>query len=399
LLAARTILHVDMDAFYASVEQLDHPEWRGRPVIVGADPAGGRGRGVVAACSYEARAFGIRSALPIGQAWRLCPEGVFVRPRFPRYAELSERVFAILRRYTDLVEPLSIDEAFVDLTGSVRLFGPAEEIGREVKHSLRAELGLPASVGVAPNKFLAKIASELGKPDGLVVVPVGGEGEFLKPLPLGRLWGVGPKTEAKLRGIGLRTIEDLARLSREELRAMLGDAGEHLWELARGIDRRPVEPDSAAKSVGAETTFEADTGDAELVRCTLLSLADRVASRLRAQGLVAGGVTLKFRDEDFRTVTRSAGLPRPTDLAEDLYAKALVLLARVGWKGKLVRLVGITAVRLSSRGQGTKGQLELFGPAADAERLRRLAGTVDEIRKRFGSSAISRAALVVRKNG
>ncbi|MBI2458011.1 MAG: DNA polymerase IV [candidate division NC10 bacterium] len=253
---ARNIIHLDMDAFYASVEQLDHPAYRGRPVVVGADPRAGKGRGVVAACSYEARPFGIRSAMPISRAYRLCPKAIYVRPRMGRYAEMSDRIFAILRDYTDLVEPLSIDEAFLDVTASQRLFGPAEAIGQTLKARIRSELRLVASIGLAPNKFLAKVASDLGKPDGFVVVAPGKEREFLDPLPIFRLWGVGPKTEARLKRLGLQTIGQIARMPVETLEAMLEGAGRDLWELANGMDDREVVPGQEAKSIGGETTFE-----------------------------------------------------------------------------------------------------------------------------------------------
>lgn len=390
----RAILHVDMDAFYASVEQRDHPEWIGLPVVVGGDPAAGHGRGVVAACSYEARAFGIHSALPIGRAWRLCPDAIFVRPRMRRYSDVSRLLFALLHDYTDLVEPLSIDEAFLDVTGSRRVRGDAESIGCEIKERVRRETGLVASVGVAPNKFLAKIASDLDKPDGFVVVRPGEERAFLAPLPLGRLWGVGPKTEARLRGMGLRTIGDVARLRAEDVAAALGEHGGDLIALARGEDHRPVEPASEPKSLGAETTFDRDTGDPERVRRTLLGLAERVASRLRGEGLRAGGVTLKHRDEEFHTSTRSQVFTRPTDLTEDLYAGVLALLERVPDRSRRVRLLGVTATHLCEARAGGAAQLDLFAPPGRGPRLSQVAGAVDEIRRQFGARAITRAALL-----
>jgi DNA polymerase-4 len=238
----RSILHVDMDAFYASVEQLDHPEYKGKPVIVGADPKGGSGRGVVAACSYEARKFGVRSALPISRAWKLCREGVYVRPRMDRYIEVSKQVMEVFRRYTDLVEPLSIDEAFLDITGSVKLLGPAEQIASAIKKEIKERTGLNASVGLAPNKFLAKIASDLKKPNAFVVVRESEIDTFLHDLPISRLWGVGPKTEQRLREIGFKTIGDVADASRESLVRSLGSLGEHLFQLSHGKDDREVEP-------------------------------------------------------------------------------------------------------------------------------------------------------------
>jgi nucleotidyltransferase/DNA polymerase involved in DNA repair len=361
---------------------------------VGADPQGGRGRGVVAACSYEARPFGIRSALPISRAYRLCPRGIYVRPRISRYAELSEQIFDVLRNVTDLVEPVSIDEAFLDVTGSRRAFGPAEAIGRSLKARIRAEIGLVASVGLAPNKFLAKIASDLGKPDGFVVVPPGGEQSFLDPLPIARLWGVGPKTEARLRQVGFQTVGQIARAAPEALDTVLGSAGRELWDLAHGRDDRPVVPEHDAKSVGAEHTFDQDTEDRELLRCTLLGLADRVGRRLRREGVRAGGVTLKFRDQDFRTLSRADSLAPPTDVGEALFEAAWKLFERLDWAGSRVRLLGVTATRLTPA-EGAEEQLSLFRPPDD--RRRRLARTVDEIQERFGRDAITRASLAPRK--
>ena len=388
----RAIIHLDMDAFYASVEQLDQPAYRGKPVVVGADPRGGKGRGVVAACSYEARPFGIRSAMPISRAYRLCPKAIYVRPRMTRYAEMSDRIFDILRDYTDVVEPLSIDEAFLDVTASQRLFGPAEAIGQTLKARIRSELGLVASIGLAPNKFLAKVASDLGKPDGFVVVALGKERAFLDPLPISRLWGVGPKTEARLQRLGLQTIGRIAQTPVETLEAMLGGAGRDLWELANGMDDREVVPEQEAKSIGAETTFEKDTDDREEIRRTILELSDRVGRRLRREGYLAGGVTLKFRDHLFRTLTRAAILDHPTDVGDDLFREAWKLLQRVSWTGKRVRLLGVTATRLLAAAEPPGGQMPLFQPAADPRR--QLARTVDAIQERFGADAIARATLL-----
>jgi nucleotidyltransferase/DNA polymerase involved in DNA repair len=391
----RTIIHLDMDAFYASVEQLDHPAYRGKPVVVGADPRGGKGRGVVAACSYEARPFGIRSAMPISRAYRLCPRAIYVRPRFERYAEMSERIFAILREYTNLVEPLSIDEAFLDVTGSQRLFGPAEAIGRTLKARIQSEVGLVASIGIAPNKYLAKVASDLGKPDGFVVVAQGREREFLDPLPISRLWGVGPKTETHLKRLGLETIGHVARMPVETLEAALGSGGRDLWELAHGRDDRPVVAEEEAKSIGAETTFDADTDDLEEIRRTLLELSDRVGRRLRHEGYLAGGVTLKFRNHLFRTTTRATLLARSTDVGDDLFREVWSLLKRVNWTGKRVRLLGVTATRLVHAMGSPKGQMALFERGPDPRR--QLARTVDAIRDRFGAGAIARASLLAKK--
>jgi len=385
-----------MDAFFASVEQLDHPAYRGRPVIVGSDPRQGRGRGVVAACSYEARAFGVHSALPISQAWRRCPEGVYVRPRGERYGEVSRQVFALLGRYTDLVEPLSIDEAFLDVTGCGRLLGDAASIGRALQRAIRAEVGLEASVGVAPNKFVAKIASDLEKPRGFVVVPPEGVTGFLAPLPITRLWGVGPKTAQALRRLGLTTVGAIAAWPPGALGAALGEVGEHLWRLAQGEDSRPVVAESAPKSLGCETTFDEDQRDPAVVRTTLLALSDRLAGRLRRRGLLALGVSLKYRDAEFRTWTRATRLDQPSELAEELHRAALRLLDKLPDRSRAVRLLGLSTTGLVARADAPGAQLGLF--ASDTRpRRTQLARSIDALQERFGPGAVVRAALLRKK--
>jgi nucleotidyltransferase/DNA polymerase involved in DNA repair len=386
----RTILHVDMDAFFAAVEQRDHPEYRGKPVIVGSDPKNGKGRGIVATCSYEARKFGVHSAQPISQAWRCCPQGVYVRPDMSKYAHVSSRIMSILLQFTDLVEQVSIDEAFLDVSGSRRLLGSGVEIARKIKARIFQELGLTASVGVAANKFVAKVASDLQKPDGLVVVEPGREEEFLAPLPIGRLWGVGAKTEALLSRRGIRQIGDLARFGRAELVRHLGQSGEHLWQLARGIDDRLVSPEEGFKSIGHETTFERDTGDRQLLHDTLLELTEKVAQRLRAQEARGRTITVKLREADFSTFTRRATLPRPVDTTEKMFPIAWKLLQTLIREGKRVRLIGIYASNPTTPEDA--GQLELFDrpPAKD----RKLAAALDNITRRYGGRAITRAALV-----
>jgi nucleotidyltransferase/DNA polymerase involved in DNA repair len=384
--ASRAILHVDMDAFYAAVEQRDDPSLRSRPVVVGADPRGGKGRGVVSTASYEARRFGVHSAMPISIAYRLCPHGVYLPVDMEKYASVSREVIAILRRYTDLVEPLSIDEAFLDVTGSGRAFGPAQEIARALKRDIRNETRLTASVGVASTKLVAKVASDLRKPDGLVVVPPGKEAAFLAPLPIRRLWGVGPKLEQQLAKLGIQTIGDLARVPKETLERRFGTHGHDLVELARGVDERPVVADGAdAKSVGHEHTFDEDTADRERLRRTLLDLADSVARRLRAASLRGRTVTLKYRDETFHTVTRAETLRQPTDSGETLFRVAFKLFESVHGS-KRVRLVGISASGFD------RAQLELFvTPASPADRLQ------DAVAERFGAGALVRASLVGRR--
>lgn len=383
---ARTILHVDMDAFYASIEQRDHPELLGKPVIVGGSP---EERGVVSAASYEARRYGVRSAMPMAQARRLCPEGVFLPVRMARYRQVSSQVMAILHCFTPLVEKLSVDEAFLDVTGSEALFGSGVEIARAIKERIRSELSLTASVGVAPNKFLAKVASDLRKPDALVVVPPEGVEEFLSTLPVSRLWGVGPATERSLRRLGIQTIGQLAAYPVETLRRRLGRAGEALHRLARGEDDRPVEPSTEVKSIGRETTFPEDIGDTETLERVLLGLSEEVGARLRREGVCGRTVTLKLRFSNFTTLTRSRSLPEATALAEKIYPVALALFRGVERPLK-VRLLGVTVSNLSP-GQAAR-QLSLFEPP-DARR-ERLAETVDSLRERYGDEIIRRARLV-----
>jgi DNA polymerase IV len=380
----RTIVHVDMDAFYASVEQRDRPELHGLPVIVGADP---RGRGVVSAASYEARRFGVHSAMPISRAFRLCPEGVFLPVDMDKYARVSVEVMAILSEFTPLVEPLSIDEAFLDVTASGALWGDGAAIGRQIKSKIRSRVSLTASVGVAANKFVAKVASELEKPDGLVVVAPGEEGEFLSPLAVGRLWGVGKVAGAELQAMGILTIGQLAQTPAAHLKARFGAHGPDLLQLARGLDDRPVEPDAAPKSMGAEETFERDTRDAELVRATLRGQSERVARELRAGGYAGRTVTLKLRFADFSTITRAqTGDPTQDGLA--IYRRVDALFSRVRLT-QAVRLIGVSVSMLGSAGSG---QLSLLGP--DVARTERLARAVDRLAARFGDEAVRPASLV-----
>jgi DNA polymerase IV len=380
----RAILHVDMDAFYASVEQRDRPELRGRPVIVGADP---RGRGVVAAASYEARRFGVHSAMPISRAYRLCPNGVYLPVDMAKYAAVSARIMQLLGSFTPLVEPLSLDEAFLDVTASRALFGPAVEIARAIRTRIRDELDLTASAGVAPNKFLAKIASDLKKPDGLVEVRPGEEAAFLRDLPIARLWGVGPAAEAELTRLGVRTIGQLARMPRQSLVARLGASGAHLLDLAHGRDERPVEPWDDPKSVGAEETFGRDTDDLARLRATLLRQADGVASELRDRGLRGRTVTLKLRFADFRTLTRRDTTEGPTADGSEIFRRAWAAFGRVP-RSQPIRLIGVSVSGLVKE-EGC--QLGLFERAGRAEQVGRLA---DELRARFGPNAARRASLL-----
>jgi DNA polymerase-4 len=381
----RTILHVDLDAFFAAVEQRDRPELRGKPVIVGG--GGPNQRGVVSAASYEARKFGVHSAMSLRQAGALCPNGVFLPVDGTKYQAVSRQVMAVLRRYTPLVEPISIDEAFLDVTGSRALFGDGAEIGRRIRADIRNELDLTVSVGVATTKLVAKIASDLRKPDALVVVPPGDEESFLAPLEITRLWGVGAKSAVALREYGVRTIGDLAALPQDLLERRFGKVGASIGDRARGLDAdRVVSGRDAAKSVGHEHTFDVDTSDREIIERTILGLSEGVAGRLRDSGVKAATVTVKIRDTSFRTITRQRTLPEPTDLTEPIFRTALEL-ARPEVRGLRIRLLGVTA-----SGLGERDQLALF--AADDPRRRRVVEAADEVRHRFGERAITRARLV-----
>ena len=380
------ILHVDMDAFYASVEALKDPSLRGRPVIVG----GRGGRGVVTSASYEARAFGVSSAMPMVTARRLCPQGVFVANDFAAYMEYSTRIREVFTSFTPRVEPLSLDEAFLDVSGSVRLFGPPVVIARRIKERI-AGLELACTVGVAPNKFLAKVASARAKPDGLLVVNGEDVERFLHPLPVDALWGVGAQTAQALKRLGLGTVGELARVSRRTLERAVGDGlGGHLYDLARGLDDRPVRPYEAPKSIGCENTFEVDLDSTEHVLREILRLSDRVASRLRAKGSCGRTVTLKVRYSNFKTITRSTTLAEEIDATAEIYSAARLLYAKLASDRARIRLLGVS---LSGLAPGPpRRQLDLL---ADRQpRIAAAAVAVDEIRDRFGDEAVTPATLL-----
>lgn len=378
----RSIIHVDMDAFYASVEQRDDPSLRGRPVIVGGHPR----RGVVLAASYEVRPFGVRSAMPMARAVRMAPAAVVVPPRFDRYAEASEKVFEIFASVTPLIEPLSLDEAFLDVTASTSLFGTPEKIARSLRARIASELHLPASAGIASAKLVAKIASDLAKPDGQVLVPQGEEAKFLAPLPVWRLWGVGPKTEQTLRNLGLRTMGDVAAKDPGWLERHLGSHGTQLAALARGEDDRPVIPDRAAKSIGAEDTFGEDLVGVDALEPHIHSQALRVGRRLRRAGSTASIVVLKLKTSDFKLMTRRLTLPEPTDDGGELFRAARSLLDKAP-PAAPIRLTGVSAQGLKAGAE----QLALLGPSAKAKRLN---ATLDKIAERFGNQAVIPADLV-----
>jgi len=387
----RTILHADMDAFFAAVEALDNPALRGKPVIVGA-PA--ERRGVVSAASYEARKFGVHSAMPMATAVRLCPHGTFVLPRHDRYSEVSRRIMTALRDFTPLMEQTSVDEAFLDMTGSESLFGPPEDMGRAVKKRIRDETGLTASVGVAPNKFLAKLASDLRKPDGLTVIPAQSAASFIAPLPVERIWGVGPKMAARLHAMGILCIGDLAACNERRLTASFGSHAAGLQALARGEDSSPVAPGHETKSVSRETTFARFVSDVEHLEGVLLELSDEVAAQLREEKLTARTVTLKVRNEEFKTQTRSITFAQATDLGDEIFGRAKAMLRdKVSLRGHEVRLIGVAASGLES----AENVVSLLLPDRKEERRKLVTKAVDRIIKKFGRSAVMRGRLIGRK--
>lgn len=374
-----------MDAFFASVEQLDDPAIRGKPVLVG----GAARRGVVAAASYEARPFGVRSAMPMAEALRRCPNAVVVPVRHGRYAEVSEDVFAIFRRYTPLVEGLSLDEAFLDVTASRGLFGDGAAIARLIKAAIREETGLTASAGVAPNKFVAKIASDLRKPDGLVIVPPDQVMDMLAPLAMERMWGVGPKASERLQKHGFRTIGDLARADVSHLERLLGSWGSVVHDLAQGIDERPVVPDRAAESVGAEETYDQDLTTRESIARSLLGQAARVARRLVKSNLTARIIVVKLKYADFTVRTRRTTLSEPIADTDSIYAAITAQLERFEIEGQRVRLTGVSASGLT---EGPPPRPLFPDPIQD--RRRRLEEVVGKVIDRFGADRLTRAALL-----
>ncbi len=379
----RWIMHVDMDAFFASVEQRDFPELRGKPVIVG----GKSRRGVVATASYEARRFGVHSAMPITKARELCPHGVFVVPRFEAYREASEEIHEIMLHYADAYEPISLDEAFLDISGMGSQYPTLGAIGRAIKKEIREKVHLVASVGIGPNKFLAKMASDMEKPDGLTIIPYGKEKEILAPLPVRRLWGVGEVTEKKLLAAGYRLIKDIQDADPRRLKDLLGNQGAFLQELAFGIDRRPIEADRQVKSIGDESTYDEDLTDRKAIEKEIAIHADIVAQRLRKHNLFARTISLKVRFASFKTVMRSLSLEEGTNLQEDIDRAARTLLSRIPvYEG--IRLLGVTASNLGppiSMGS-------LF--SEESEKRARAAKAMDEIQAKFGKKALQKGFWV-----
>lgn len=380
------ILHIDMDAFYASIEERDRPGLRGKPMVVGGNP---HKRGVVAAANYAARYFGIHSAMPTAQAKRLCPHLIVLPPRHNYYAQVSQHIRDIFHRYTPLVEPLSLDEAFLDVTHSHRLFGEPADIGRRIKQEIRDELKLTASVGVAHNKFLAKVASDVSKPDGFLEISVADVQSFLDPLPVSKLWGVGKVGNRRLQKLGIRTIGELREQPRALLDDLFGSWGEQLWELMRGIDDRPVVPDHKAKSLSHETTFAEDITDVEALRGWLLDLTRQVGTRLRRNHLHGRTVHVKIRFSNFRTITRSHTLTQSTNVTQELWnAGLLLLLKNLPVRHRGVRLLGFC---VSGFDAAEPRQADLFSEPANAKQTR-LDTVSDWIQARFGPAALHRAA-------
>lgn len=380
----RRIIHVDMDEFFAAVEKLDNPELAGKCILVGGDP---KGRGVVSTASYEARQFGCHSAMPMATAVRLCPHAIVLPVRGQRYGQISREVFEIFERFSPMIEPLSIDEAFIDVTGCERLHGPAERIARDIQAAIADELHLSASIGVAPNKFLAKLASDLDKPAGLVVITEQTIHDILDPLPVTKLWGVGKRAAEELARLNIQTIGQLRRTDPAVLADRFGQAGEHFANLANGIDDRPVTPDGQAKSISAETTFAQDIAECDELRRILSQQVEQVARRLRRAGVKARTITLKLRTGDFTTITRSRTFGEATDLTDTLRQAAKGLLAQ--WSSQRfapLRLIGITASQLTGGG----GQLSLFDNGEDRARKRRIDQAVDRIVERFGPESVQR---------
>jgi DNA polymerase-4 len=385
------ILHVDMDAFFASVELLSHPELRGRPVIVG----GHSPRAVVTSATYEARAFGVHSAMPVGAALRLCPKAVVLEPHMHLYREASRTVMALFREVTPLVEPLSIDEAFLDVSGARRLLGESDVIATRLRERVFAETGLPCSIGVAPTKFMAKLASGRAKPDGLLVIRPSEVLAYLHPLPVRALWGVGGKTAEQLERLGLRTVGDIADTPLDALVRAVGEAtGSKLHELALGIDTREVVTVSQEKSVGHERTFDVDERSPEVLRRELLHQSNRVAVRLRAAGLVGRTVALKLRFADFTTISRSRTLAEPTDLGKRIYDEVSAIYEAVGARGQAIRLIGVRVEQLSEAGASVHQPALWADETVPSEGWRDAELTIDRVTAKFGTDSVRPASLV-----
>ena len=402
----RWIMHVDMDAFFASIEQLDHPEYKGHPVIVG----GLSSRGVVATCSYEARKFGVHSAMPISRAKKLCPDGIYVYPRMDRYKEVSHQIFSIMKEFTPHIEPLSIDEAFLEVSGMSTMYSGPKALGRAIKDRVFEETGLIISAGLAPNKFLAKLASDLDKPDGLVVIPYGREKEILAPLPIKRIWGVGPHTEKRLKAGGFHLMRHIQSLPDERsLIPIVGNQARRIWELANGIDERPVETDRKIQSIGAEETYEEDLTDGSAIELEYRYFANRLSKRLRKRNLLGYTVSIKVRYGDFTTVSRQKRLDTPSDHEHVFFETALLLWNKLMQDKTSKQLKGVTfmdppgpirllGLTVSGLDEDVPMQDSLFeSPKNETEN--KLAGVLDSLESKFGETAVMSGALWQRFHG
>lgn len=402
----RWIMHVDMDAFFASIEQLDHPEYKGHPVIVG----GLSSRGVVATCSYEARKFGVHSAMPISRAKKLCPDGIYVYPRMDRYKEVSHQIFSIMKEFTPYIEPLSIDEAFLEVSGMSTMYSGPKALGRAIKDRVYEQTGLIISAGLAPNKFLAKLASDLDKPDGLVVIPYGREKEILAPLPIKRIWGVGPHTEKRLKAGGFHLMRHIQALPDERsLIPIVGNQARRIWELANGIDDRPVETDRKIQSIGAEETYEEDLTDGSTIELEFRYFANRLSKRLRKRNLLGHTVSIKVRYDDFTTVSRQKRLDTPSDHEHVFFETALLLWNKLMQDKTSKQLKGVTfmdppgpirllGLTVSGLDEDVPMQDSLFeSPKNETEN--KLAGVLDSLESKFGETAVMSGALWQRFHG
>ena len=385
---SKHIIHLDMDAFYPSVEVLDNPALKGKPVIVG----GSKERGVVSSASYEARKFGIHSAQPIAKAKRLCPGGIFLPVRMSRYQEISKQVFGIFHRFTPLVEPISIDEAFLDVTDSIRLFGQPGNIAKKIKQIILTETGLTISAGVAPSKFVAKIASDIDKPDGLTVVHPDDVRDFLDPLPVKKMWGVGKVSQRLLSRLNIHNFRDLRQTPVKVLEKKFGKHGVKIHLLAMGVDERDVIPDHDVKSIGHEQTFLKDIISLDTVQKELLALGNKVARRMRHKGLKGKTITLKVKYSDFVQITRSATLPKSTDDGSEIYSVACRLLKKTEVTKKPIRLLGISLSQLSCLGAGT--QLSLFDQDRSSQERQRLNTVLDSLYEKYGDKSVVPGTLL-----
>jgi len=386
------IAHVDMDAFFAAIEQRDNPQFKGKPVVIGADPKKGKGRGVVSTCSYEARKFGIHSALPISIAYRKCPHAIFLPPDMKKYSMVSDEIYDIFFSFTPHVQPISIDEAFLDITGSWHLFGSPPKTCLLIKSKIKKETKLTASIGLAPVKMVAKIASDLKKPDGFVEVKKDKVLDFLWPLDISKMWGLGKKTEIIFRKRGINTIGDIAKKDIKELVDVFGKNGAHFWQLANGIDQRHVETEAETKSIGNEITFGKDTLDRTKIEGTLMGLCEKVSGRLREEGFKGRTVTLKIRLEGFHTFTRAVTMKEPTNFTDSLYNEVKRLYNKFDTKGKKVRLVGVSVSNLLP----INSRDSLFRETADMKK-ESVHSAIERINKKFGQSSIHRAASKMRR--